>query len=146
MVGSLFTGVLSKFGAKVQDEDVISEFVISHASKNQSSEDFLDTFSEKFHSNIGKCLNDPEWDSIKFSVNFPNMIIKFDEMEIKADLVGIRISQKDTAKDHIVKYDLTFVKKQEKDVDIHFSTYLKHKDEDENGKKSLTLYDVEISR
>jgi len=145
MLNDLFTGYLSKFSAKVVDEDVYIEFGITHVSKNESDQNFLDNFSEEFNSNIKDCLNMPEWDSIKFSKTIPGMFIKFDTMNVKATLQTIKITQKETANDLIFKYDLTFIKKQEKESDTWFATYLKHKDEDDDGKKYLTEYDIEIT-
>ena len=145
MLNDLFTGHLSKFGAKVVDEDVFIEFGITHISKNEPDQDFLDNFSDEFNNNVSKCLNNPEWDNIKFTKVIPGLNIKFDTMDIKATLQTIKITQKETTNDLIFKYDLTFIKKQDKDADTWFATYLKHKDEDEDGKKYLTEYDVEIT-
>ena len=145
MLNDLFTGHLSKFSAKVVDEDVFVQFTITHLSKNEPDQAFLDNFATEFASNINQCLTNPEWDNIKFSKTIPNMAIKFDAMEITATLNEIKITQKETTKDMIFKYDMTFLKKQEKDIDTYLATYLNHKDEDEDGKKTLTEYNVEIA-
>ena len=144
MINGLFTGHLSKNSAKVVEEDVYVEFVITHISKNDPTQDFLDNFSEIYDTNIGSCLNNPQWDNIKFSTIIPKLDIKFDVMDIKATLNTIKITKKDTPKELSFKYDLTFIKKQEKDIDSVFATYLKHKDEDEDGKKTITEYEIEI--
>ena len=144
MLNDLFTGHLSKFGAKVVDEDVYIEFNITHVSKNEPDQTFLNEFSEELGNNINECFKYPEWDNIKYSVNIP-LNIKFDVMELKATLQTLKITQKETTNDVIVKYDMTFLKKQDKDADTWFATYLKHKDEDDDGKKYLTEYDVEIT-
>ena len=145
MINDMFTGHLSKFGAKVVDEDVYVEFVITHISKNEPDQDFLDNFSEEFANNANRSLTNPQWDNVKFGYVIPQLDIKFDSMEIVADLQAIKISQKDTEKDLIFKYDLVFLKKQEKDIDTWFQSYLKHKDETDEGKKVITEYDVEIT-
>lgn len=145
MLNDLFTGILSKFSAKVVDEDVYVQFTITHISKNEPDQDFLDNFAEEYASNINRCLTNPEWDNIKFSKVIPSMKIKFDKMDIVATLNEIKITQKDTPKDLIFKYDMTFLKKQDKEVDTYLATYLNHKEEDEDGKKTLTEYDVEIA-
>ena len=144
MLNDLFTGHLSKFSAKVVDEDVYIEFGITHVSKNEPNQTFLDNFSEELGNSINTCLTNPEWDNIKYSINIP-LNIKFDVMELKASLQTIKITQKETTDDIIFKYDMIFLKKQDKDADTWFATYLKHKDEDDEGKKYLTEYDVEIS-
>ena len=145
LLNDLFTGHLSKFSAKVVDEDVYVQFTITHLSKNEPDQEFLDNFAEEYASNINRCLTNPEWDSIKFSKTIPSMSIKFDQMDVVADLNEIKITNKETAKDIIVKYEMTYLKKQEKDIDTYLATYLNHKEEDDEGKKTLTEYDVEIS-
>jgi len=143
LLNDLFTGHLSKFGAKVVEEDVYIEFVITHISKNEPDQIFLDNFSEELGNSINTCLKNPEWDNIKYSVNVP-LHVKFDLMELKASLQTIKITQKETTEDLIFKYDMTFFKKQDKEADTWFATYLKHKEEDEDGKKYLVEYDVTI--
>ena len=145
MINDVFTAHLSKFSAKVVDEDVYIEFGITHVSKNEFDQVFLDNYSDAMGNTVNKCLNDPEWDNIKFTQYVPNMSIKFDVMEFNATLHTIKISKKETAEDIIFKYDLIFLKKQDKDDDTFFATYLKHKDEDDDGKKYLTQYDVEMT-
>jgi phosphotransferase system IIA component len=144
MLNETFTGHLSKFGAKVVDEDVYIEFNITHVSKNESEQTFLDSFSEELNNKVNRCFDYPEWDNIKYSVITP-LDIKFDTMDLKATLQTIKVTQKETTNDFIVKYDLTFLKKQEKDADTWFATYLKHKDEDDDGKKYLTEYDIKFT-
>ena len=146
LMNEIFTGHLSKFGAKVYDEDVYVEFVLTHISKNIPDQNFLDNFADVFGSSINKCLSDPLWDSIKFSVTVPKLKITFDEMNLNATLKSIKISHKETEKELIFKYDLTFIKRQEQDLDSSFATYLKRKDEDADGKKHLVEYDIEVSR
>ena len=144
MIGDIFTGILAKFGAKVIEEDVYAEFVITHTSRNEPDQDFLDSFDEEFGTNWSKCLNNPQWSNIKFSTSH-EVTVKFDAMEFKANLSEVKISQKETAGELVFKYDLVFYKKPEKDQDLAFQSYLKHKEEDENGKKHLVEYDVELS-
>jgi hypothetical protein len=145
MIGDIFTGVLTKFGAKVIDEDVYAEFVISHTSRNEPDQDFLNSFDDEFGTNWSKCLNDPQWSNIKFSTGH-EVTVKFDAMEFKANLCEVKISQKETAGELVFKYDLVFYKKPEKDQDLAFQSFLKHKEVDpESGKKLLVEYDVELS-
>ena len=39
MIGDIFTGILAKFGAKVIEEDVYAEFVITHTSRNEPDQE-----------------------------------------------------------------------------------------------------------
>ena len=143
MIG-MFPAHLSKFGATVKDEDVKVEFVITHISKNQPEQDFLSSYDESFGTNLSKFVDGATWDNIKFTQS-NTLSIKFDEMDLKAELVGIKITQKDTEEDLTFKYDLTFLKTQDKDVDTYLATYLKRKEENEDGKSKIVEYDVEIS-
>jgi len=145
MINDMFPGYLSKFGAKMVDSDVVMEFVITHVSKNEPDQNFLNNFSEEFNNNVNRCMTYPEWDNIKFTTVIP-LDVKFDVMEMQATLQTIKITQKETAEDVIVKYDLTFQKKQEEGADTHFATYLNYKEEDDEGKKHLVEYDVEMSK
>jgi len=145
MFNDVFVGHLSKFSAKVVDEDVYVQFTITHISKNEPDQAFLDNFSTEYGSNINRCLANPEWDNIKFTKNISGIKINFDAMELLATLNQIKITQKETTEDLIFKYDMTFIKKQEKDIDTYFATYLNNKTEDEDGKKVLTEYNVQIA-
>lgn len=143
-LNDMFPAFLSKYGAKVVDDDVMTEITITYTSKNDPNQDFLDDFAEEFQSNIHKCLVDPEWSNVTFKKVIPSLDIKFDSMEFKATLQTIKISQKETPKDLTFKYDFTFIKKQDKEIDTYIATYLKHKEEDEDGKSQLVMYDVEV--
>jgi len=145
MFNDVFVGHLSKFSAKVVDEDVYVQFTITHISKNEPDQAFLDNFSTEYGSNINRCLDNPEWDNIKFTKNISGIKINFDAMELLATLNQIKITQKETTEDLIFKYDMTFIKKQEKDIDTYFATYLNNKTEGEDGKKVLTEYNVQIA-
>ena len=142
MIG-MFPAHLSKFGATVKNEDVKVEFVITHISKNQSEQDFLCSYDDAFGTNLSDFVNGATWDNIKFT-QANELDIKFDEMNLKAQLVGIKITQKETEDEVLFKYDLTFLKQQDKDVDTYLATYLKRKEENEDGKSKIVEYDVEI--
>ena len=109
LLNELFTGHLSKFTAKVVDEDVFMEFTITHISKNVPDQFFLDNFSEECGNNMNRCLTNPEWDNIKFTKVIPGMKIKFDAMDILGTLQTIKITQKETADDLIFKYDIVSI-------------------------------------
>lgn len=146
MWNDLFPAYLSKFVGKMVDDTVYVEFVVTYTSKNENTQDFLNDFAEEFQSNMSYCLRDPEWENIKFKKYIPNVNVKFDEMDIRASLTDIKITRKETQADLIYKYDMTFIKKQEVEIDTHLNSYLKHKEEDEDGKKCFSLYDVTINR
>lgn len=147
LINDLFTGILSSFKPVVtKDGDVVKEVVITHTSKNEPDQDFLDGFDEEFQTNVERCLNNPQWDNIKFSHIIPGLRIKFDgdAVEFEAKMVGLKITQKETPKDLIFKYDIVFHKEQDKDMDTFFENYIKHKEEDEDGKMYLVEYDIEV--
>jgi len=144
MIGDVFTGFLSKFGAKVIEEDVYAEFVITHTSRNEPDQEFLNSYDEEFGTNWSKCLNNPQWSNIKFPASH-DVSVKFDEMEFNAAFSELKISQKETNGELVFKYDLVFYKKPDKEKDLAFQSYLKHKEEDDSGKKHLVEYDVELS-
>lgn len=143
MIGDLFTGILSKFDGKNIGGSVYTTFVITHLSRNEPDQEFLDSFGEEFGTNWSKCLNNPQWDNIKFSTSH-EVEIKFDEMEFKAVLSDLKISQKETAGEVVFKYDLVFYKTPSPDQDLILQSYLKHKEPNENGKDVIVEYDVEL--
>ena len=85
MWNDLFPAYLSKFVGKMVDDTVYVEFVVTYTSKNENTQDFLNDFAEEFQSNMSYCLRDPEWENIKFKKYIPNVTLKFDEMDIRAE-------------------------------------------------------------
>lgn len=145
MMGDLFSGVLSKYGGKVIDGDVYIEFVITHTSKNEPEQEFLNSFDEEFSTNLSSHFRNPLWNSIKFPTS-KDFTVKFDQMDkFNATLSELKVSQKEKNDEVVFKYDLVFFKRQKKDIDDVLASYLKHKEENEDGKNVLVEYDVELS-
>jgi hypothetical protein len=144
MIGDLFTGILSKFDGKNIEGSVYTTFVITHTSRNEPDQEFLDSYDAEFGTNWSKCMNNPQWDNIKFSTSH-EVNVKFDEMEFKAYLSDLKISQKEVKGELVFKYNLVFYKTPSPDQDLILQSYLNHKEPDDNGKMHLVEYDVELS-
>ena len=138
-----FDAYLSKIGSKYKDEDVVTEFQITHVSDNIHEQNFLAAYAMKHNKPVNDCFINPVWDNIKFSLGVPNLEITFDAMTVKADLVSIKVTRKETKTGITTKYDMLFNKKQTAD-DVHLATYLNHKTENDDGKKELDYYVTEV--
>ncbi len=158
LLNDMFTGHLSKFGAKVQgDAGVFVEFSLTHVSKNEPSQDFLDNLAKYKQNNIDRLLadGDPDWDDVKLSekVNVDDIKLAFntgneegEAIELTAQLVSLKMSFREKVDSIEYKYVMTFLKRQEQDIDTFFATYLKYKDFNENGKRVLVNYDIELTK
>lgn len=143
----MFKSSLSKFISKKTDDCVVDEFVLTYISKNDPNECFLKSWDEKFQTKIMSSFENVEWNSIVFKLYFNNLEIKFDNLNIKADLVGIKVSRKEKHDEITYKYDLCFHKQVDPQIDAVFTTtYLKRKEENEDGKKVTMYFDTEISK
>lgn len=72
--------------------------------------------------------------------------VAFDEMEFEANLRSLTVSVK--VKGDMVSFDYTLALSKESDTefDTKFATtYLKYKEEDENGKKKIVNFPIEIT-
>jgi hypothetical protein len=150
MVNEAFKGILTKFGTKVtKDGDVLAEFVITHKSTS-SSQDFLDSLSKEFNNTINKCLDNTEWKNITFDLSGVHLQLVYDEVEemkMPVELVSVKIVHKESGDEEVFTYSLTFNKILNPNVDSVFATtYLKRKEEDDNGKMSVKEYDVLLTK
>ena len=146
MINEVFKGILTKFGTKVtKDGDVLAEFTITHKSE-QPSQNFLDSLSEEFHNSISDCLNSTEWKNISFDISGVHLQLIFDdveEMKMPCELVGLKINHKEKDGQHTFTYSMIFNKILNSNVDSVFATtYLKRKEENEEGKMVIQEYDV----
>ena len=147
MINKEFRSMLTKFGAKNVNGSVIDEFVLTHLSENNPSEDFLVSWDEKFQTKMMSSFNDMEWSNIVFKNYITNLTINFDGVEMNADFVGVKVSKKETMDSLVVKYDLIFHKQLDPNVDSVFATtYLKRKEMDENGKNITLDYETKLSK
>ena len=148
MLNEYFPAHLSKFISKTKEDEVVVEFQLTHTTSEGDATLFLQEFASEFQYNLMNCFrSNPEWKAIKFDYFVPKLSMKFDGMDLKADLVGINVTQKETASEIKFKYDLIFNKSHEPDIDSVFATtYLKRKEENEDGKKVLVEYDTLIEQ
>lgn len=152
-INDTFPAILTKMATTKVEGDLKKEITFTYSSKNDPNQDFLDTFAEEYQCPIHKNLVEPEWDSITYSKTIPHPVldIVFDsgpdggKVSFKARLKSIKISKKETANDIIFKYDLAFLKEQDKDLDAILEHYYKYEEENEDGKMEFVLYDVEIN-
>lgn len=148
LINDLFTGILTDFKPLVTtDGDVVKKVVLTFTSRNEPNQDFLQGFDDEFQTDIEAHFRNPQWDNIKFSHVIPGLTVRFDgdAVQFEAKMVELKVTQKDTPKDLIFKYDMVFHKEQDKDLDTFFENYIKHKEEDEDGKMYLVEYDIEIT-
>jgi hypothetical protein len=75
------------------------------------------------------------------------VVVVFDENEFDASLVGINISRKMKKDTEVFQYDIILSKEVgENNWDSTFaSSYLNHKEPDENGKDKIVYYPIEIT-
>ena len=140
-----FTGRISRFGYKIKDLDVRTEFQITHESKNAASEIFLAGFAKEYNPSIQDCFIGSAWDNIKFTPDVATMSIQFHGINVTAKIKTIKVTRKETKNDVVYKYDILFEKDHNKEDDYQLATYLNSKIEDENGKKEIEWFDVEVS-
>lgn len=140
-----FTGVLSKFGAKAKDEEILSTFTIKHVEEGEH-QNFLDSYAEKCNQPcIIQLFSYPvQWKSINIGANF-NFKIEFDEVEIEATLKSIRIARTYKLGIEIFTYQLLFEKEADKEIDAVFQSYLNQKEMGDDGKKRLIEYPVYLT-
>lgn len=76
-----------------------------------------------------------------------DVVVVFDENEFDASLVGINISRKMKKDTEVFQYDIILSKEVgENNWDSTFaSSYLNHKEPDENGKDKIVYYPIEIT-
>ena len=151
MLNTTFPGVLTKHNHFYSENDVYVKFSIEYTSEG-SVQSFMDSFDEKVAgSNIKPLFNNPiRWKKIDFDATEyekSHMTIEFDSEILDGDLVGIMVSRKLKNGNDIFKYTLTFIKEVgHENEDSRFAkTYLKYKEEDENGKKKIKEFDVALS-
>jgi hypothetical protein len=147
MIDKEFNSQLTKFSSKKVDEQVINEFIISYISENESRQEFLRTWDEKF--NLAMMLNftNDEWTTIVFKTIITNLNIEFDGIKMNSDLVGIKVTRKEKMDTLVYKYDFCFHKQHQPEIDAVFATaYLKRKEMKDDGKKVLLQFKTIITK
>lgn len=146
-----FEAVLTKIGtkSKADIDKVVIDFSIRHVSEYEK-QSFLDTYETKCGiANINCLFEYPvQWKSLNLEANYI-FKLDFDEVEdIHCVLKSIKVKRKIPTKlgqSESYTYDLSFEKEIESgDEDWFFASYLNRKEEDENGKKILIKYHVNM--
>lgn len=142
-----FKGVMIKHNYGVTRDNVFVNIAVKHTS-NQPIQHFLESFeNETKMSNIKSLFESPiEWDNLKLKLDeYPFFYeVEFDEIVFVARLMSISIVKKVKAGVNSFEYTLAFRKDVEGDNkdSIAAKTYLKYKEENEDGKKVLVEFDV----
>jgi len=142
---SEFKSYLTKFSSKKDEDRVVVEYVLTHMSVNQPSQEFLKMFDDAYQTNMMSCFNNIEWSSITFKLRIPRLNVSFDGQTLKSDLVGIKVNRKETTNSINFKYDLIFNKQNDPEDAITAITYLKRKEENSDGKSVFVEYKTDIS-
>ena len=150
MIGNSFTGILKKFGNfRTVDDVVVVKLSIKHSNEG-SVQTFLDSFVKKLAiDGIDNNFTFPvRWKKLVFDVSdFINKtyLVKFDEVEFKADLDEISITHKFANGNELFDYNLSFTKEPSKDnLDLVIAeAYLNYKEENDAGKKEF--YDFPVT-
>lgn len=87
------------------------------------------------------------WDKISFSLSVMT-VVKFDQLSFGGTLTEISCKRKPLSEDeNDFEFSLTFEKEiDQKDDSIFVTAYLKHKEENDEGKLVPWFYDVELGR
>jgi hypothetical protein len=147
MINSVFDSKLIMFKNEATSEgDVVSTFTIIHEEPGMI-QDFLDPLSSLYTNNISKCLDYPEWKNVNYNVDGVHLKLVFDAVEMPVELTNIKVHKKEKKDEVIFAYSLTFQKVLNASVDPIFATsYLKRKEENEDGKMVICTYDTELKK
>jgi hypothetical protein len=142
-----FKGVMIKHNYGVTRDNVFVNIAVKHTS-NHPNQYFLESFeNEAKMTNIHSLFESPiEWDNLKLKLDdYPFFYeVEFDKIVFVARLMSISIVKKIKAGISSFEYTLAFRKDVEGDNkdSITAKTYLKYKEENEDGKKVLVEFDV----
>jgi len=151
MIDKIFPGTLIKHTHFYEENDVFVKFSIKHTSEGDV-QSFIDSFEQKIaNDSIKSLFNYPiRWKKIVIDTTDYekcHMNVSFDEVDFDCDLTEIAVSRKIKNGAESFEYVLTF----SKDVGLQnedsafVKTYLKYKEEDENGKKKIVEFDVNLT-
>lgn len=152
MLNKDFLGSLVKHTHVHIDSDVFVRFGVKHTS-DYTTQNFLDSLEDTLNvSNIRVLFRDSiQWRKIVIDTSDwigNKMNILFDETEFDAKLVSITVTRKTPKNggDETYEYVMEFIKEVGLDNEdaVFAKSYLKVKEEDENGKKHVMTFNVEI--
>lgn len=151
MLDKSFPAILTKHTHYYDADDVFVKLSMKFNNEGDI-QTFIDSFDQKVAG--GSLKNNFQypiaWKKIVLDTTDyekTHMTVEFDEVQFEADLVEIAVNRKLKKGVEVFEYILTFVKDVgEENEDSRFAkTYLKYKEEDENGKKKLVEFDVTLS-
>lgn len=142
-----FKGVMTKHTYGVTRDNVFVNIAIKHTS-NHPNQYFLESFEKEAKlQNIDSLFQSPiEWDNLKIKLDeYPFYYeVEFDKIVFVARLMSIGVAKK--IKDGISTFDYTLSFRKDVEGDnkdsITAKTYLKYKEENEDGKKVFVEFDV----
>ena len=143
-----FKGVMTKHTYGVTRDNVFVNIAIKHTS-NYPKQHFLESFEKVAGlQNVDSLFSNPiEWDNIKLKLEeYPFYYeVEFDSIVFVARLMSVGVVKKVKGGISSFDYTLSFRKDVEGDKDsIAAKTYLKYKQENEDGKKVLVEFDVKL--
>ena len=141
-----FTGIMIKHSPVIKKNDVFANLQIKTSEvgairtfvkpfQNAGVEGLSDLFKEEYL----------PWNKMNIPLGEYNLYYKvvFEGVEFDAKLVNIAVNNKRVKESSVTDYLLTFDKCIEEN-DAKVSYYIKHKEEDENGKMQLVQYPVTL--
>jgi hypothetical protein len=151
MIGKQFNGILNKYTTMPPsgDNEPCVQVVIKHTNAGDI-QSLMGHFEKALDTkNIQSVFAYPVmWSKMIFDVSdyHPNYyLVEFDEMEFNAKLQKIEVSKKLDEGIDVFEYNFHFKKEISDGDSKNAYIYLKHKEEDEDGKKVLVEYPVTIN-
>lgn len=148
MIGKEFNAVMTKHSFVVINNATMVEVALKYSNAGDV-QSFMEPFERELKTtNIQNVFDYPvRWSKMTFDVSDydPNYYhIEFDEIEFFARLTSIQVTRKTAEGIDTFDYTINFVKEVGADNSdaIVASTYLKHKEENEDGKMILMEYPV----
>ena len=150
MIGSTFQAVMTKYSHVNKENQVFVIVAIKHVSEGDV-QSFLDSFEKSVGTDNYKPLFSypVRWKTIKidtsdYEKNY--FEVGFADFAFDAQLVEIAVVRKNKNGSDIFEYTMTFLKDvgNNNEDAIIASTYLKHKEENEDGKMVIQEFDVDL--
>ena len=139
-----FKGHLSKLAQHSDGEETVVKFSLKHS---EDHPDFLQGINDIFETNnISTFADAPSKLKIALDLNLP-LVVKFDQVEFDAVLIGVGLSKKESNKGIVFNYEMKFEKELEKEMDSVLGVnYLKRKEENAKGKMELVSYTISLKK
>jgi hypothetical protein len=149
MLGKEFRGSMTKHTYACKDNVAFVQVEIKHINANE-----VQTFLDKFQTilgitNVSSLFMHPvQWNKLEiptFDYDKNYVKVEFDEIEFTGYLLNIKVVKKWVDDTETFEYTFVFSKEVSKDDAMIATTYLKRKDENEEGKKVVTEFPTIIS-